>query len=242
MLDLSSILKSFALFVVLFGVLLGLASTDRIEKRLGQWFIDSSTTWFEWTMPQAAINVEHDRDPNKFDPSEVWISPVDNVWFQEQLREVQRTGQSLAIDNKASLLFKIGTFPMTSLVFLIALVLATPMPIKKRLKKLLIALLIFAAYFYFFIYFEIMYHMAVSRIGVYELDGIALSIVVFIKKTFCNFGFSLTFAIIVWAVTCVDFNALFNQFNLALQGKSPELNKVSVSKRPKTFSKKKKKK
>lgn len=242
MLNLSTILRSFGLFAVLFSVLLGLASTSSIEKRLGQWFIDSSTTLFEWTMPQASINVEHDRDPNRFNANEVWISPTGKEWLNERIQESRRTGRPLEIDNAASLLFKIGTFPKTSLVFLLAMVLATPMLWKRKLKKLLIALLIFAAYFYLFVYFDIMHHIATSRIGVYELDGMAFSIVSFVKKTFCNFGFSLTFALIVWAVTCVDFNALFNQFNLALQGKTPTPLKAKSTKVAKKNTKKKKKK
>ena len=175
MLNFTSILKSFGLFVVLFGLLLGLASTENIEKRLGQWFINSSTTLFEWSMPKAAINVEHDSNANMFNANEVWISPASKEWLQEQLTAAQRTGRPLEINNSASLLFKIGTFPKTSFVFLLALVWATPMLLTKKLKKLLTALFIFAVYFYVFVYFDVMHHIAVSRIGVYELEGAIFS-------------------------------------------------------------------
>jgi len=178
MLNLSSILKSFGLFVLLFGVLFALASTDGVEKKLGAWFISSSSTLFEWTMPQAKFFVEHDRDPKKFDYNEVWISPVDRKWFQETLLKTQQNGQKLEITNKSSILFKIGTFPKTSLIFLIALVLATPMALKKKAKKLLLGLLIFAVYFFLFVYCDIMHHIAINKIGVYELEGMALSILI----------------------------------------------------------------
>jgi len=221
MLNLKPILRAFGLFVLLFSLLLGAASTDGIEKSLGRWFIDSSSTLFEWTMPQAAINVEHDRNSTRFNPNEVWISPVGKEWLEEAMRESSQTGRPLEIDNAASLLFKIGTFPKTSLVFLLALVLATPMTWKKKAKSLLISLLIFAIYFYAFIYFDVMHHISQSRIGIYELEGNIASFVAFMKGTFCNFGFSLSFVVLVWATVCIDFNALFNQFNLALQGNSP---------------------
>jgi len=233
MLNLKSILVPFLVFGLLFGLLLGVASTDAMEQRLGKWFINSSSTLFEWTLPQASINVEHDRNPTKYNPNEVWISPVGKEWLQNALERSRASGQQLEIDNEASLLFKIGTFPKTSLVFLMALILATPMTWRKKAKSLLICLLIFALYFYLFVYFDVIHHISNSRIGIYELEGSIASFVGFMKGTFCNFGFSLSFVVVLWAVVCIDFNALFNQFNLALQGKSAQPTPIKTVKKSK---------
>ena len=157
MLNTKSIIKSFVLFVVLFGGLLGLAHVDQVEKRLGAWFINSTSSFYEWALPQSAINVEHDRNPDRYNPNEVWISPTDKEWLQEQIREAQRTGNPLEIDNAASLLFKIGTFPKTALVFLLSLILATPMSWKSKIKALGIGLLCFWLYIYLFVYLSLIH-------------------------------------------------------------------------------------
>lgn len=200
---------------------------------MGQWFINSSSNFFEWSFPQAHINVEHDRNPKRYDPGQVWISPISKVQLESALSRAQMEGKPLEIENDASLLFKVSTFPKTALIFLLSLLLATPLGIKKKARAILISLLAFALYFYFFIYFVMLYHMAVSRIGVYQLDGSLLKVVSFINRSFCNFGFSLTFGLIVWAITAIDFNLLFQKFNYALQGK-PSKAKSKVAKRKKS--------
>lgn len=239
MLDLKSIVKAFVIFSVLFGGLLGLAHVDKVEKRLGAWFINSSSSFYEWALPQAAINVEHDRNPDRYNPNEVWISPMGREWLQEQIRKAQQNGTALEVDNEASLLFKIGNFPKTALVFLLSLILATPLEWKKKLKALGIGLVCFWLYFYLFIYLETLTHISKSSIGIYQLTGVKSTIAFSLHRAFCNFGFSLTFSLIVWTVTCIDFNALFSQFNTAFSDVNSTTTPVKSTARKKKKKKKK---
>ncbi|MBT8219274.1 MAG: hypothetical protein KJP00_05605 [Bacteroidia bacterium] len=240
MLDLSKILWSFAYFILAFTVFSVLAANDRVEQRLGQWFINSTSGFYEWSLPQASINIEHDRNPILYDPSKVWISPIGKEQLQSAIQEARMKGTSLEIENDASLQFKVSTFPTTALIFLLSLILATPISLRPKIKALLIGLFAFMLYFYFFMYISLLTHISVSRIGIYELEGFSSKSVRFLNRTFCNFGFSLTFAILVWAATAINFNALFKQFNTALQGgkNSGTLKTKTRKKKSKTHKKK----
>jgi hypothetical protein len=221
-------LRSLLLFSVAYVILYLLTTLPGSQKVLADAYKSMANTVVVPALPKAYLLFEQQPEiPD--DPKRIRARLDSQAKVDAQMQAAREQGLKtldLKFPTYNIALFEFFIFP---LLFFLALLIATPVPWKRKLAASAIGLLLLLIFMFFKTYFITLYHLQRNQIAEYQMSEFWEGLIGKVQVGFNNITTALIVATLIWAVTVFkksDWKKFSDQLNQATaKNKAPERSK-----------------
>ncbi len=213
MINIKSLIIFIVSFIVILGVLNFLIPSTGIDKWYNKKFIEWGEQFYDGWGQTHNGNVSFEKAPrtklNKFFKhpfktydDQVQIKIINQEHIDEGIRKARRTGATAVNVDHAEFTMDTWQFAMLPLMLIIALILATPISIPRRLISMVLGLLLMNLFLAF--RFWVRFVTEVNRhgwLGVGSLGDTGKWLITHLNTIFMFFGISMIVAVVIWIIT-----------------------------------------
>ncbi|MDX1683737.1 MAG: hypothetical protein R3275_00800 [Saprospiraceae bacterium] len=200
MLKNNPILRFALLFLLTYFILTAVVSWMGMDSGINSFFRGISKSTLSLTMSELKFNTKPERqngilNDNKMIVEFEWTEEK----IQEAIQEARRTGKADIEVPYRFISYLIFEFFVVPFLFLISLILATPMQWRLKLTNGLIACLIMLAFLLVKLYIMTLFSVSKARIDVYELSDGTMDVLLTVVSML-TMGFSIIIAFFLWLI------------------------------------------
>ncbi len=186
-------------FIAIFIGLYFLFQVPFVEKANQSLFKSSVGSLISFSLSKIKSNIEVDQPKTPF---AFHVHYYSNKELEQKTKEAHKRGQSNVKVTTNSSILDFTHFVQIYLPFLLALVLATPLVLRKKILALFIGVGLFWVSALFIYVLKLLFFISEQKIGVYEFDGMAMDLLGGVHKI-SKAGFFSILVIFVWFATII---------------------------------------
>lgn len=197
--------KYLGIFILWFVALTALSFTQPVKKSINEFYGATHTGIFKTMLPELEMTYHSWKKTG--DTNEFYYQVYGKKEMERLIAEAKAKGLRSVKQSSLDVKFYLNVFFTPFLIFLLSLILATPLPIKNKLIALSVGLILFLLYQILRVYVKILKNVNAEQMNVYDLEGTSESMVEFFAGIF-QAGFTAGIVALIWALV------VFNKKNL----------------------------
>ncbi|MEY3052648.1 MAG: hypothetical protein RLY31_2433 [Bacteroidota bacterium] len=222
----SRLIRHFALFCLVYGVLLSLVHTTSVQRRLVPVLVNTVRWVPAICLPAAYLHYEplvSDRAVPSLtgDAGMIRVRFGNQEKVTEQLAAAKRQGMSTASLDLHQFDIKVEEFFLLPWLFFLSLTVVTPVPTRRKLPGILVGLGLLQAFSGLKLFLYLLYNFTLFPVGIYELSGLPFRIT---EGAFLHLkmGAGMIVASLVWGFLffrATDWRSILHSIAMGGEGK-----------------------
>lgn len=205
--ELNRFLRYILLFFIIYGVAVYLLSNQWASAAVHSFYKDTSVAFSSLLLSKADIQSQFSstKGSDAFEKFVVRVS-ADQDEINRRIAEARKQGLSEISNPVCDIPFKAFEFYTVPLVFVLSLIMVTPMSIRRKIWSAGLGALAMLLYLWIKFLIQILFSInVIYPLGMYELGGAGLGFVTFMSQAM-TMGLSIMVGVVIWLI--VSFKSL----------------------------------
>jgi len=197
--EIRKLIQFLLLFFVAYGVTVFIMSSGPVKPALHGFYKNTSVGVTELFLSRTEVQSQFGQDGRRKDYDRFLIRiGASQEEIQKRINEARRAGLSEISNPVCDIPFKPFEFYTVPLVFILSLLLVTPMSVKQKVIKLAIGLMLMLSYLWLKFLIQVLFSINfIYPIGMYEFGSFGKDMLEFLSQAM-TMGLSIILGVIIW--------------------------------------------